>query len=281
MNATVCPTITASDAATYGRQIEKVASFATRIHIDLSDGSLAPSVLVRPDEIWWPGGVRADIHVMYKYPLDSIDALVALQPQLIILHAEAAGDFAAFAAVARRHGIETGIALLQTTPVEAIKAGLDFIDHVLVFSGSLGQFGGKANPALMSKVRALKELKPQLEIGWDGGINAQNSPVLARSGVEVLNTGGFIQNADNPESAYNQLVAGLIEPTAPHNQAVTKASNPPLLPTLPSASKVVQQPEPIAPAPAAIPERQGIIATPLRGSRTNTSNALIGRRTVH
>ncbi len=212
MNATICPTITAADAAAYQRQLETIAGFAGRIHIDLADGSLAPGSLVSAAEVWWPANIRADIHVMYKKPLEHLETLIALRPQLIILHAEGQGDYAAFAQTAHHYGIETGVALLQTTPVETIKPALDLIDHVLVFSGNLGEFGGKANPALLSKVRMLKQLKPQLEIGWDGGINAQNVSALARAGVEVLNVGGFIHHANNPALAYGELVGLLGRP---------------------------------------------------------------------
>jgi ribulose-phosphate 3-epimerase len=207
MNTSVTPSITAGDPAEYQRQMERVSAFAPRVHIDIADGTMSPVHLTSIDEIWWPGTVRADIHVMYKRPLEHLPALIALQPQLIIVHAEGEGSYFEFAEACHHHGIETGIALLQTTPVEQIKGGLDLIDHVLVFSGDLGHFGGKANPALLSKVKLLKQLKPQLEIGWDGGVNLQNAAALAKAGVEVLNTGGYIQQADDPQSAYEELMA--------------------------------------------------------------------------
>lgn len=205
MQATICPTVTAADADTYQRQVQAVAGFATRLHIDVSDGTLAPTRLMPVDGIWWPGGVRADIHVMSKRPLDHLAALIALQPQLIIVHAESSGSFADFAAACHHHGIETGVALLQPTPVDVIQPGLDIIDHVLIFSGDLGKFGGKADPGLLPKIKALKQLKPQLEIGWDGGINERNIGALVKSGVEVLNIGGGIHGAEKPEYAFHNL----------------------------------------------------------------------------
>lgn len=205
MQATICPTITAADADTYQLQMRQVADFATRLHIDVSDGTLAPNQLMPVDGIWWPGGVRADIHVMSKRPLDHLAALLALQPQLIVVHAESSGSFADFADACHHHGIETGVALLQQTPVETITPALDMIDHVLVFSGDLGKFGGKADPSLLPKIKALKQLKPQLEIGWDGGINERNISALVKAGVEVLNVGGGIHGAADPQHAFRNL----------------------------------------------------------------------------
>ena len=92
------------------------------------------------------------------------------------------------------------------TPVDKIKSALGNIDHVLVFSGNLGYQGGsEADVALLDKVKKLRELKPTLEIGWDGGVSDQNARQLAEGGVDVLNTGGFVHNAENPSDAYAKL----------------------------------------------------------------------------
>jgi ribulose-phosphate 3-epimerase len=205
MVATICPTVTARDADEYRRQMERVARCAPRVHIDVADGKLAPSKLIAINDIWWPGGMRADIHVMYQQPFKHAKALLALRPQMVVVHAEAEGDFVAFAEQAHAHGVEVGVALLPQTSPELIRPALAWVDHVLVFSGNLGYFGGHADLRLITKVKHLRELKPQLEIGWDGGINDKNARALAMSGVDVLNVGGFIQRAPDPVAAYAQL----------------------------------------------------------------------------
>jgi ribulose-phosphate 3-epimerase len=205
MAPTICPTVTAQNAEEYKQQIEKVAGFALRIHIDVADGIFTPVKLTPIDRIWWPGGVRADVHVMYQKPFEYAELLIGLEPQLIIVHAEAEGDFMGFAEMLHKHGIEVGVALKAETSVRVIEPALDLIDHVLIFSGHLGHFGGKAETHLLTKVLHLKQIKPSLEIGWDGGINEQNAATLAAGGVDVLNTGGFIQHAADPAEAYHTL----------------------------------------------------------------------------
>jgi ribulose-phosphate 3-epimerase len=201
----ICPAVLAKDPQAYRQQMERVAHFARRVHIDIADGKFAPEQTVAISDVWWPGGMRADLHVMYQKPFDYLDELIALEPQLIIVHAEADGDFEQFSEKVRAHGIEAGVALLPKTDVELLKSGLDFVDHVLIFSGNLGHFGGEADLGLLEKAKALKAMKPTLEIGWDGGINDQNAANIAAGGVEVLNTGGFIQGAQNPAHAYATL----------------------------------------------------------------------------
>jgi ribulose-phosphate 3-epimerase len=203
---TICPTITAAEAHQYRAQAERIEPFAVRWHIDIADGILAPRQLVELDKLWWPGNVQVDLHVMYRYPADHLELFIVQHPRLIIIHAEAEGDFDAWAAALHRHGIEVGVALLPETPVSLIAGALDKIDHVLVFSGNLGYQGGSSvDFGLLGKVRELRELKPSLEIGWDGGVNDDNARQLAEAGVDVLNVGGFIHDAHNPRAAYAKL----------------------------------------------------------------------------
>ena len=208
MAVSICPTVTTDDLHVYRQQIEKTVTYAHRIHIDLSDGHFT-NKLVEIEDVWWPGGVRADLHVMYKRPFDHVNALRALGPQLVIVHAEAEGDFIAFANEMHNHGIEVGVALLPETSVETILPALQVIDHVLIFSGHLGHFGGHADMSLLIKAEQLKSFKPQLELGWDGGVNDRNVRMLADGGIDVLNAGGFLHGARAPEAAYATLKLAL------------------------------------------------------------------------
>ena len=209
MAATICPTITTDNPSVYKLQIEQTLSYAHRIHIDLADGIFTRNKLMAIEDVWWPGGVRADLHVMYKQPFEHLAALIALRPQLIIVHAESEGDFVSFATDAHRYGIEVGVALLPETPVDAIKPALDMIDHVMLFSGNLGHFGGHADMGLLGKAQELKTLKPRLELGWDGGVNDKNARLLALGGIDVLNAGGYLHGAMAPNTAYATLKAAV------------------------------------------------------------------------
>jgi ribulose-phosphate 3-epimerase len=205
---TICPTITAETADEYRRQMELLEPFATRFHVDMSDGDFAPRKLLAFDQIWWRGNRTVDLHLMYRYPVDHAEIILALNPRLVIIHVEAEGNFNNFADHLHAHGIEVGVALLPQTRVDAIEPVMRSIDHVLIFSGNLGYQGGsEANMELLKKVIAVRRLKPTVEIGWDGGVNNQNARAIAEAGVDVLNVGGFIQNTPDPAAAYATLKA--------------------------------------------------------------------------
>ncbi len=205
--AVICPTVTALDPHEYREQMERIEPFAERVHIDLMDGELAPTKSPGLDHVWWPENLKADIHLMYQKPMDQLEQLVKLKPNLVVIHYEAEVDHAHFATHLRENGIKAGLAILQDTPAEKTFEILNCFDHVLIFSGNLGHHGGEANLDLLGKIPFLRQQKPDLEISWDGGINDQNAKRLIEGGVDVLNVGGFIQNSDDPTTAYAKLKA--------------------------------------------------------------------------
>lgn len=201
----VCPAILADDSKQYSQQIHKVSGFARRIQIDLMDGVFSQAKSVGLGEVWWPPSLKADLHLMYQNPEDYLDKIIKLRPHMAIIHAEAQGDHMHFAARLHKEGILAGLAVLPETSIDGIEPIIHSFDHLMIFSGDLGHFGGKADLPLLGKVKQAKEHHEELEIGWDGGVNDENVKQLADGGVDVLNAGGFIQNSADPKAAYDKL----------------------------------------------------------------------------
>ena len=201
----ICPTVTAYDTATFQGQMKLVSSLTDRIHIDLMDGEFASQESPDLSEVSWPHHVIADIHLMYQRPMEYVQVLVHLNPHMVIVHNEAHLHHMQFAAELHKEDIKVGLALLQDTPAEWAEQIMHSFDHVLVFSGNLGYHGGSADLGLLEKVKFIKHRHPEVEIGWDGGINDQNAAELIRGGVDVLNVGGFIHGAAQPRDAYARL----------------------------------------------------------------------------
>jgi ribulose-phosphate 3-epimerase len=205
MRSTICPTVTAYDLEEYKIQINRIKPFAKRLHIDLMDGEFAPTKSPELDKIWWPHEVKADIHLMYQSPMHYLEALIELRPRMVVIHNEADVHHMHFAAELHKAGILAGLAILRDTPIEFAFQIMHSFDHILVFSGHLGYHGGEADLGLLDKVHKVHEHHPQVEVGWDGGINDTNAKQLIEGGVDVLNVGGFIQKSADPRSAYDKL----------------------------------------------------------------------------
>lgn len=203
----LCPTITAVNKADYQAQLKRLVKFAPRLHLDISDGSLAPRELLGLGAMRWPKKTIADLHVMSRHPHAELVIALELKPHLVILHAEAETDLKAAADSLHAKGIKAGLALLPDSLVSHYSELISkYFDHVLIFSGNLGYQGGStADLSLLPKAKELHELKPTLEIGWDGGVNEHNAAQIASAGVRVLNVGSYIARAESPKEAYAKL----------------------------------------------------------------------------
>lgn len=202
----IVPTIMAETVDQLRAESEKVGQFARRVHIDLSDGEFAPTFLLSENQLFWPEGWEVDIHAMVARPSEHLGKLLQLKPSLVVLHAEAQEDILPHLESLKQAGIKAGVALLKTTVPSTVKNLILAADHVMIFSGELGKHGGVASMMQLEKIRLVKQIKPDVEIGWDGGVTVENAYTLTQGGVDVLNVGGAIAEATSPIEAYNNLV---------------------------------------------------------------------------
>lgn len=206
MAAIIAPAVLAENADQYKTTMERIHEFAARVHIDICDGEFAPSFTVGANEIWWSQGWEADIHAMVARPSEHVDQLIALKPSLIIFHAEVTEDLLPIFQKIQGAGLKAGIALQRPTVPSVVQPLIEQADHVMIFSGDLGHYGGTASLMQLEKVRLIRNIKPNVEIGWDGGVNLENAFSLAQGGVDVLNVGGTIAKAEDSAATYKSLV---------------------------------------------------------------------------
>lgn len=207
MAATIAPTVLAETTDQYKASMEKIHQLADRVHIDISDGEFAPTFTINAREAWWPQGWHADIHAMVARPSEYVEQLIALKADLIIFHAEVSEDLLPIMQRIKTAGVKAGIALQRPTVPSAVAALIEQADHVMIFSGNLGHYGGTASLMQLEKVRLIRAIKPDVEIGWDGGVTLDNAFNLAQGGIDVLNVGGTIAKSADPAATYNALVS--------------------------------------------------------------------------
>lgn len=202
----VVPCVTVSTPEDYKASLERIHTFAQRIHVDISDSTFAPVTLLGPDQVWWPQEWQVDIHVMASQPSQYLQQLIALKPHMITVHAEAKEDVLPLIQQIKQVGIRAGVAMMRATVPSDIAGLIETVDHVMIFSGELGKYGGTASLMQLEKIRLIKNINAGVEIGWDGGISVENAFSLAQGGVDVFNVGGAIQKAADPQTAYSNLL---------------------------------------------------------------------------
>ena len=203
--ASIAPAVLAATPAEYKERLQKVQGFARRLHIDIADGEFAPATTIRLSQVYGPEEVLLDLHLMLARPDSQLDNALSLKPHLIIVHAEADVDIDKFINSVQPLGVKAGLAILPSTSVEDVAEWLPRLDHLLVFLGDLGHYGGEFKASCLPKIGQAKTHNPELEVSVDGGINDQTAAAALDAGADVLVSGSFIQQAPQPTKAYRQL----------------------------------------------------------------------------
>lgn len=203
----IVPSILTDNKQDYRTQVEKINTFTRRVQIDVTDGKFASSETLDVTNIWWPKNWEADLHLMVTNPSEHLDTILKLNPSLCIMHAEASEDLTPSIQALKDAGIKVGVSLLPSTFPGLVKQYIDAADHVLIFAGQLGVQGSQADMMQMEKIPLIRNMKPEVEIGWDGGANMSNIRALAHADLDVINVGSAISRAEDPAAAFQELVA--------------------------------------------------------------------------
>ena len=200
--ASVAPTINATTPDDYARRINNVKGFAKRLHIDVGDGVFTDVKTVGLTQVYDIDGVPFDLHLMMVHPESQLENIMALQPELVIIHFEAPFDRDAFFRELRNLEIKVGLAIKVETTIDQVKDVLPNVDHLVVFTGRLGHNGGEFRADCLEKIVQARQVNPNLEIAVDGGLNQETSRLAIEAGANLLDVGSFIHDSDDPEIAY-------------------------------------------------------------------------------
>ena len=201
------PAILTDNKQDYRAQVERINIFTRRVQIDVSDGIFTPTQTLDVTNIWWPKNWDTDLHLMAARPSEHVDTILKLGPSLCILHAEASEDLLPTFRVLKEAGIKVGVALLPSTFPGNVRSYIDEADHVLIFAGQLGVQGSQADLMQMEKIPLVRNMKPEVEIGWDGGVNMSNIRALTHADLDIINVGSAISQAENPAEVFQEFVA--------------------------------------------------------------------------
>lgn len=203
--AKVAPTINATTPQDYGERIDRVKPFAKRLHVDIGDGVFDDVRTVSLSQVYGIDGAQLDLHLMMAHPEVQLEHIASLQPSLVIIHHETDIDRRAFYKELRSLGIRPGLAIKHDTTIDQVADELPLVDHLLIFTGTLGHNAGEFCASCLEKIAQARRLNPQLEIGVDGGVDLETGQLAVVAGADVLDCGSFIHGAKDPDQAYQAL----------------------------------------------------------------------------
>ena len=210
----IAPSIYAADLGRLGAQVDALLDAGTRIfHVDVGDGHFIPPVTIGSvvvealAPLVHQRGGRLDCHLMVTNPEAQIPIMAAAGADSVTFHFEATNDAEATIAIARREGVQVGLALNPATSLTALASVSDSVDLALLMSVVPGYSGQSFLPESIERVRELRAMvPPECKVQIDGGISAENVSLVREAGAEVIVAGSAVFGASEPAVAYGELV---------------------------------------------------------------------------
>lgn len=192
----IMPSLLLCDFGNLGEECARLeAAGVPGLHLDVMDGHFVPNFtygLTIVEACRQKSELPLDVHLMIDRPGAMIEQFREAGADVLTFHVEAVADPRPVLKQITNCGAAAGLALNPDTPLAQIEEHLDLCDHVLVMSVPAGYGGQRFHPAALEKLQRLRELKPDLVLEVDGGINDDTIAGAVRSGAELLVVGSAI-----------------------------------------------------------------------------------------
>lgn len=206
-NIKIAPSILSADFGRMNEEIASIEPFSDLIHVDVMDGHFVPNLTFgAPVVKCFKHKLPLECHLMITNPEKYIKDFAEAGAETITIHVEATGSKTSeVLKQIRALGVKPALSLNPPTPIEAVRPYLDEVDMILVMTVNPG-FGGQVFiEDCLAKISTLRKWKPNLEIGVDGGINAETASLAIKAGANILIAGSYIFKAKNREEAIEKL----------------------------------------------------------------------------
>ena len=209
----ISPSVLAADLSRLADEvidIEKAG--ADMVHLDVMDGVFVTNItfgLPVIANLRGKSDIIFDVHLMIDRPERYVERFIDAGADILTFHVEACEDSRKTLETIRNKGCKAAISVKPNTPVESIFEYLELCDMVLVMTVEPGYGGQALLPECLEKVRVLrkfaKENNISVDIQVDGGITADNLPLLTEAGANVIVAGSAIFKAENPTEVIEEM----------------------------------------------------------------------------
>ena len=208
----LAPSIIAADFGRLAEELDRVAPFAERWHVDVMDGHYVPNLTIGPmivDSIAGTSNLPQDVHLMIANPAETWEWYAKAGAARIAFHPDAATDPAQVLGALAGAGIGPGIAVNPDVDVGSVEHLLPLVDHVIVMSVYPGFSGQEFITDALPKLELLRNLADEasgaFELIIDGGVSLSNAQRCVEAGADLLVSASAVFGAPDPRSVAEKL----------------------------------------------------------------------------
>ena len=202
----VAPSVLSADFGALADGVRQAESMGgDLVHLDVMDGSFVPLITFGEQAVRDLRPVTKlpfDVHLMIHAPEKHVEGFCAAGADYLTIHFEATTHLHAVLSSIRERGRRPGIAIVPSTPAEALTEVLPFVDMVLVMTVSPGFGGQELIPRCLQKVRTLHRMREEARLGYlievDGGLNRSTVGSALEAGADVIVAGSALFGANDP-----------------------------------------------------------------------------------
>jgi len=204
----VVPAILTDDPEALELMVRQSEGFTDYVQFDIMDGRFVPSKSITHEHLAsLPMKLRWEAHLMAEEPENYLEDFQRAGAAGIVFHYEATSSPLDVISQVRTLGLQVGLAINPETPVTLISSLVNEVDRILLLTVNPGFYGSPFLPDVLDKIPEIRRIRPQIEIGIDGGIKESNIAEVAQRGVDSICVGSAIFLQPQPGESFRHLKA--------------------------------------------------------------------------
>ena len=218
--ALIVPSLLAADFARLGEALRTIKEAGAGIvHVDVMDGHFVEDISVGQPvvrNLRKATDLTLDLHLLIERPERFVGEFLAAGADRLAVHIEATTRLHQVLDVIRKQGVQAGVALNPSTPVDSIVDLVGEFDYLSILSSDPGLSERTFIPRSAEKVRGAAALRDKrradFAIQVEGGIRVEHMERLVQAGADILVAGSAIFNSEDPKARLGEilrLVSGL------------------------------------------------------------------------